>query len=141
MPDRGVVADYIAPLAEIDPARFGMAVVEADGTCHLAGDAEEPFSIQSVAKVFGLTLALGLAGDALWKRVGREPGLSHPAGVAQGRQGRAAGAPPLRPAIATNPAHRVVKHSFTIRLWISRVRLSGAARIGLCGGMQLAPTA
>ncbi len=73
MPDRGVVADYIAPLAEIDPARFGMAVVEADGTCHLAGDAEEPFSIQSVAKVFGLTLALGLAGDALWKRVGREP--------------------------------------------------------------------
>ncbi|MEG3147738.1 glutaminase [Sphingomonas sp. RT2P30] len=73
MPDRGIVADYIAPLAEIDPARFGMAVVEADGTCHLAGDAEEPFSIQSVAKVFGLTLALGLAGDALWKRVGREP--------------------------------------------------------------------
>lgn len=73
MPDRGVVADYIAPLAEIDPARFGIAVVEADGTCHLAGDAEEPFSIQSVAKVFGLTLALGLAGDALWRRVGREP--------------------------------------------------------------------
>jgi glutaminase len=73
MPDRGIVADYIAPLAEIDPARFGMAVIEADGTCHLAGDAEEPFSIQSVAKVFGLTLALGLAGDALWKRVGREP--------------------------------------------------------------------
>ncbi|MFA5966084.1 MAG: glutaminase [Sphingomonas sp.] len=73
MPDRGVVADYIAPLAEIDPARFGIAVVEADGTCHLAGDAEEPFSIQSVGKVFGLTLALGLAGDGLWKRVGREP--------------------------------------------------------------------
>lgn len=73
MPDRGVVADYIAPLAEIDPARFGIAVIEADGTCHLAGDAEEPFSIQSVGKVFGLTLALGLAGDALWQRVGREP--------------------------------------------------------------------
>jgi glutaminase len=73
MPDRGVVADYIAPLAEVDPARFGIAVVEADGTRHLAGDAEEPFSIQSVGKVFGLTLALGLAGDALWKRVGREP--------------------------------------------------------------------
>jgi glutaminase len=73
------IADYIPPLAAIDLARFGMAVIEADGTCHLAGDAEEPFSIQSVAKVFGLTLALalglglGLAGDALWRRVGREP--------------------------------------------------------------------
>ena len=73
MPDRGAVADYIAPLAAVDPARFGMAVIEADGTCHLAGDADEPFSIQSVGKVFGLTLALGLAGDALWRRVGREP--------------------------------------------------------------------
>ena len=73
MPDRGAVADYIAPLAAVDPARFGMAVIEADETCHLAGDAEEPFSTQSVGKVFGLTLALGLAGDALWRRVGREP--------------------------------------------------------------------
>jgi len=73
MPDRGAVADYIAPLAQVDPACFGIAVVEADGTCHLAGDAEQPFSIQSVGKVFGLTLALGLVGDALWRRVGREP--------------------------------------------------------------------
>jgi len=72
-PDRGVVADYIAPLAGIDPGKFGLAVIEADGTQHLAGDAEESFSVQSVSKVFGLTLALGEAGDALWRRVGREP--------------------------------------------------------------------
>ncbi|WP_293970707.1 glutaminase [Sphingomonas sp.] len=71
--DRGRVANYIPPLAEVDPARFGMAVIEADGACHLAGDAEEAFSIQSVSKVFALTLALGKAGDALWRRVGREP--------------------------------------------------------------------
>ncbi|MDO6413541.1 glutaminase [Sphingomonas sp. BIUV-7] len=71
--DRGRVADYIAPLAEVDPMRFGLAVIEADGTCHLAGDAEAPFSIQSVSKVFALTLALGKVGDALWHRVGREP--------------------------------------------------------------------
>ena len=38
-----------------------------------AGDADEAFSIQSVSKVFTLTLALGKIGDALWKRVGREP--------------------------------------------------------------------
>ncbi len=43
---RGRVADYIAPLAGVDAARFGLAVVAADGACHLAGDAEIPFSIQ-----------------------------------------------------------------------------------------------
>lgn len=71
--ERGTVADYIPPLARIDPASFGIAVVEADGTVHAAGDADEPFSIQSVSKVFALTMALGRVGDALWQRVGREP--------------------------------------------------------------------
>lgn len=71
--ERGRVADYIPPLAAIDPRKFGIAVVMVDGTAHVAGDAEEPFSIQSVSKVFALTLALGKVGDALWKRVGREP--------------------------------------------------------------------
>ncbi len=73
VPDRGAVASYIPPLAAIDPRRFGIAVIEADGACHVAGDAEEPFSIQSVSKVFALTLALGKVGDGLWTRVGREP--------------------------------------------------------------------
>ena len=72
-PDRGKVADYIPPLACISPAKFGIAVVLADGTSHLGGDAEEPFSIQSISKVFALTLALGELGDELWRRVGREP--------------------------------------------------------------------
>ena len=73
MSDRGRVADYIPQLAAVSPDRFGIAVVLADGTCHLAGDADEPFSIQSISKVFALTLALGAVGDALWRRVGREP--------------------------------------------------------------------
>jgi glutaminase len=72
-PDRGRVADYIPPLAEVDPGRFGIAVIEMDGTCHLAGDADEAFSIQSISKVFALTLALGHVGDQLWRRVGVEP--------------------------------------------------------------------
>ncbi|MCW3836568.1 glutaminase [Sphingomonas canadensis] len=72
-PDRGTPASYIPPLAAVDPARFGIAIVEADGTVHAAGDADMPFSIQSVSKVFALTLALGAVGDQLWKRVGREP--------------------------------------------------------------------
>ena len=72
-PDRGRPADYIPPLAAVDPNRFGIAVIEMDGTCHLAGDADEAFSIQSISKVFALTLALGHVGDQLWRRVGVEP--------------------------------------------------------------------
>jgi glutaminase len=70
---RGKVADYIPPLASVPDTKFGMAVVLADGSVHAAGDADEPFSIQSISKVFSVTLALGAVGDQLWKRVGREP--------------------------------------------------------------------
>ena len=70
---RGRVADYIPELAKVDPAKFGIAVVTADGRMMAAGDADEPFSIQSISKVFALTLALGKVGDQLWDRVGREP--------------------------------------------------------------------
>ena len=71
--ERGRVASYIPELAKIDPARFGIAVATVDGRVVTAGDADELFSIQSVSKVFTLTLALGQVGDALWRRVGREP--------------------------------------------------------------------
>ncbi|AOX20891.1 glutaminase [Kozakia baliensis] len=71
--ERGVVANYIPPLACVDPTKFGMAVVEADGRIHTVGDANEAFSIQSISKIFGLTLALDAIGDALWTRVRQEP--------------------------------------------------------------------
>lgn len=69
----GRVADYIPALARIDPRHFGIAVVACDGRAASAGDAETPFSIQSISKVFTLTLALEKLGGDLWKRVGREP--------------------------------------------------------------------
>ncbi|MER8439728.1 glutaminase [Mesorhizobium sp. M1312] len=71
--DRGEVATYIPQLGKIDPKKFGIAAVTNDGRVLMAGDADEPFSIQSISKVFTLTLALGNVGDALWQRVGREP--------------------------------------------------------------------
>ena len=37
------------------------------------GTPTRPFSIQSISKVFLLTLALGKHGEGLWTRVGREP--------------------------------------------------------------------
>jgi glutaminase len=69
----GKVADYIPQLARVDAKQFGLAVATVDGGVHLAGDAEKAFSIQSISKVFTLTIALGKHGEAIWKRVGREP--------------------------------------------------------------------
>jgi glutaminase len=69
----GRVADYIPALAKIDPQHFGMVVATCDGQVVAAGDSETPFSVQSISKVFTLTMALEQHGGALWKRVGREP--------------------------------------------------------------------
>lgn len=71
--DRGEVATYIPELASVDPGHFGLTVALADGALYSVGDAEVPFSIQSISKVFTLALALGMVGDTLWERVGREP--------------------------------------------------------------------
>ncbi|MBX9774530.1 MAG: glutaminase [Xanthobacteraceae bacterium] len=71
--DRGEVATYIPELACADQQAFGLAVVDTDGHIAAAGDSDTPFSIQSISKVFTLTLALGKVGDRLWQRVGREP--------------------------------------------------------------------
>ncbi|MBP1851025.1 glutaminase [Rhizobium halophytocola] len=69
----GKVADYIPQLAKVDPKQFAITITTVDGQVFSAGDAETPFSIQSISKVFMLTLALGQAGETVWKRVGREP--------------------------------------------------------------------
>ena len=71
--DRGKVATYIPELATVDPNRFGIAVALPSGQLLSAGDADVPFSIQSISKVFTLAIALGRLGDQLWTRVGREP--------------------------------------------------------------------
>jgi len=71
--DRGEVARYIPELASIDPAHFGMSVVLANGNEFSTGEADLPFSIQSISKIFSLAIALGTLGDQLWERVGREP--------------------------------------------------------------------
>ncbi|MGE0678780.1 glutaminase [Pseudolabrys sp.] len=71
--ERGQVAAYIPELADVDIESFGLAVVDAGGKVAAVGEADTPFSIQSISKVFTLTLALGRFGDRIWERVGREP--------------------------------------------------------------------
>ncbi|MFI0474020.1 glutaminase [Halomonas sp. HMF6819] len=71
--ERGKVADYIPQLAEVDPHQFGISLATVEGERFSAGCAATPFSIQSISKVFTLTMGLGKLGDGLWANVGREP--------------------------------------------------------------------
>jgi glutaminase len=70
----GVLADYIPELARVEPESFGIAIATVGGSVHSVGDADRPFTIQSVSKAFVYCLALELAGhEAVMKRVGVEP--------------------------------------------------------------------
>jgi len=69
----GRVAGYIPALAAVDPDKLGIAFADREGRVHGAGDCDEPFSIQSISKVFTLALALNRVGAELWEAVGREP--------------------------------------------------------------------
>ena len=71
--ERGKVADYIPELGHVDPQQFAISLATVDGRVYSAGCATTPFSIQSISKVFTLTIALGQMGDSLWTKVGREP--------------------------------------------------------------------
>jgi len=70
---QGRVATYIPALSRVPQDHFAMAVATKDGEVFASGDADVPFSIQSVSKVFNLVFALDIVGDDLWRRVGREP--------------------------------------------------------------------
>ncbi|MGH8807949.1 MAG: glutaminase [Noviherbaspirillum sp.] len=70
---QGKVASYIPELSKVPPDRFGMTVFCLDGRSFSVGDANVKFSLQSITKLFALALAFSREGDALWRRVGREP--------------------------------------------------------------------
>ncbi len=70
---KGKVASYIPALKNTDPKKFGIALETLAGQEYNVGDANERFSIQSISKVFTLTMAFAMVGEELWKRVGIEP--------------------------------------------------------------------
>ncbi|SHI10064.1 glutaminase B [Ferrimonas marina] len=70
----GKVADYIPELAKVPSQKLGIAVCTARDGVIGAGDYQEPFSIQSISKVFALVQTMGLYEEReLWQRVGKEP--------------------------------------------------------------------
>jgi glutaminase len=70
----GHVADYIPELSNANPDHFGIALVTATGAIYCAGDAEVPFTIQSISKPFALGIALETLGpQQTYEHVGVEP--------------------------------------------------------------------
>src|ERR1700741_575611 len=71
---RGKNADYIPELAKVDSKLFGIAIVTTDNQSVAVGDTKTPFSIQSIAKVFSLALAMDEQGaDKVFEKIGSEP--------------------------------------------------------------------
>ncbi|WP_413701607.1 glutaminase [Psychromonas sp. KJ10-10] len=71
--DLGKIATYIPELGKVNPSKLGIHLATVDSQNYSFGDSDELFSIQSVAKVLSLTLALKIMGRDLWTRVGVEP--------------------------------------------------------------------
>ena len=65
--------EYLPALARVPLEQFGMSLRTVDGQVFSVGEANQRFSIQSISKIFALTLAMKLQGDSVWQRVGREP--------------------------------------------------------------------
>ncbi|AXT58313.1 glutaminase [Aquimarina sp. AD1] len=71
--NNGKVASYIPELAKVDPNKFGMHLYCISSGHYGFGNEQEQFSIQSISKVFSLTLAMSLLDDELFERVDVEP--------------------------------------------------------------------
>lgn len=72
--DHGQLANYIPELTKARPEWLGIAIVTMDGVVYSVGDAEQPFTIQSVSKPFMYGAALADRGVPLVSRkVGVEP--------------------------------------------------------------------
>lgn len=70
---KGKVANYIPELGKISPHQFGIYLQMLDGRGYHVGAAYTRFSIQSISKVFSLSLAVSLLGEKVWERVDVEP--------------------------------------------------------------------
>ena len=71
---RGKNADYIPELGKVDSNLFGIAIVTTDNQTISVGDTKTAFSIQSIAKVFSLALAMEEQGaEKVFEKIGAEP--------------------------------------------------------------------
>jgi len=71
--NKGEVANYIPELGKVDSDKFGVCLTTKEGKVFTFGDYNESFSIQSIAKVFSLSLAYSIIGEKIWERIDVEP--------------------------------------------------------------------
>ncbi|PQJ77412.1 glutaminase [Polaribacter glomeratus] len=71
--DIGKVPNYIPELSNVSPDNFGINITKINKESFGVGDFDKKFSIQSVSKIFALTLAYKLEGAKIWERVDVEP--------------------------------------------------------------------
>ncbi len=69
----GEKASYIPELSRVSSDKFGIHLSTINSEEFGIGNYQEKFSIQSISKVFSLTLAYKLLGENLWNRLGVEP--------------------------------------------------------------------
>ena len=71
--DRGKNASYIPELENVNSENFGVHISTVDQLNFGAGNCNDKFSIQSIAKVLSFSLAYNIIGSEIWERVGVEP--------------------------------------------------------------------
>ena len=70
----GSVATYIPELSKANPEHLGACIMTTQGECFHAGEWQQGFTMQSVAKTISLILALQLVGEEkVFSKVGMEP--------------------------------------------------------------------
>lgn len=69
----GKVADYIPALANANPNKLGVCIMDISGNIYCSGDYDKKFTIQSISKVIALMLAIMDNGEEeVFKKVGVE---------------------------------------------------------------------
>lgn len=71
--NEGEVASYIPQLQKVNPDHFGICLQFLNNDCFGLGHCDKAFSIQSISKVFSVTMVYSMLGEMLWQRVGVEP--------------------------------------------------------------------
>ena len=70
----GKNADYIPFLASVPSSLFGLAIATADGQVFKSGDADYPFAIESISKVFTLALVMeSISAAGVRDKIGADP--------------------------------------------------------------------
>jgi glutaminase len=74
----GKNASYIPELAKVDPKIYSISICDVNGNIHNIGDYKKEVAIESVAKVFTLSLAIEENGlDNIRKKIGSQGSFYH----------------------------------------------------------------